>query len=113
MDEKRAHRRQLMQEMAHIQMHPLDKWQPTVLLDMSASGVSFICATHVEKNARLSVRFSLPGSARLHEVGVEVVHASTNGVPSGYRVGARFVMLMAEAQGAIAEYLDTSPAQVW
>ncbi len=108
MDEKRAHRRQLMQEMAKIQLHPLAKWQMTVLLDMSSSGVSFTCDTAVEKHGRLSLRFSLPGSVQTHEVGLEAVHTTTSGVPSGYRVGARFLVMDSATQSAIVDYLEAT-----
>ncbi len=108
MDEKRAHRRQLMHGVALIGSQALDDWQPMILLDMSGSGVSFTHPTQLQKGEQRTLRFRLPDSQFLHQVAVLVVHATTWGVPSGYRVGATFVALEPKSRQAIADFLEKS-----
>ena len=108
MDEKRAHRRQLMHGVAQIDGGPLAQWQPMILLDLSVSGLSFTHPAALPQGERRTVRFSLPGNSFLYQLGIKVVHASTLGVPYGYRIGAVFAALDQESEKAIANFLAKS-----
>lgn len=108
MDEKRAHRRQLMHGVALVGTLSLDDWQPMILLEMSVSGVSFTHTTELATGAQRTLRFRLPESNILHQVAIVVVHSTTWGVPSGYRVGATFASLEPRTEKAILAFLEKS-----
>lgn len=108
MDEKRAHRRKLMHGAALVGTPALEDWLPMILLDMSASGVCFTHATELAPGAQRTLRFRLPDDNFLHQVGITVVHSTTWGVPSGYRIGATFVSLEPRTNTSILEFLDKS-----
>ena len=108
MDEKRAHRRQLMHGVALVGSASLDDWQPMILLDMSVSGVCFTHTTELAEGALRTLRFRLPDDNVLHQVAISVVHSTTWGVPSGYRVGASFVSLERKTEQAILDFLEKS-----
>ncbi len=108
MDEKRAHRRELMHGVALVGSQALEDWQPMILLDMSVSGVSFTHTTPLATGAQRVLRFRLPDNNVLHQVAVQVIHSATWGVPSGYRVGANFVALEPKTEKAILDFLEKS-----
>lgn len=105
MDDRRAHRRQLMHGVALIGSVTLDEWQPIILLDLSSKGVSFSYPVLLLKGERRTLRFRLPENDFLHQVQIEVVHSATWGVPSGYRVGALLVALEPRSATAIDDFL--------
>jgi hypothetical protein len=81
-------------------------WAPIVLLDISTHGASFATAEAVANGEVRRLRFSLPGSRTLHHVSFKVVHCGTAGVPSGYRVGARFVAIDAGTTDQIVNFVS-------
>jgi hypothetical protein len=105
MDEKRAHRRKLMREPAAIATLANEQWQPVVLLDISTHGLSFTHGLAMESGAVHALRFSLPGSSGRHTAHIVIVHNATWGVPSGFRIGARFQEIDAATQAAIAAFV--------
>lgn len=108
MDEKRAHQRQLMQGMAHSGSGSPEDWLPVILLDLSVSGVSFTRVTELPIGTLRALRFRLPDNNVLHQVGINVVHSTTGGVPSGYRIGATFAALEPKTENAILAFLEKS-----
>lgn len=108
MSEKRAHARRLMHEDAVLADAGGAARHPVVLLDISRVGVSFTSPDQLDSGARHLLNFYLPGAARQHETVVQVVHSSQSGVPSGYRIGARFVHIEADTSDAIAHYVSNS-----
>lgn len=108
MSEKRAHARRLMHENAVLADAGGAARHPVVLLDISRLGVSFTSPNQLDSGARHLLSFRLPGAARQHETVVQVVHSGQNGVPSGFRIGARFVHIDTDTSDAIASFVSTS-----
>lgn len=108
MSEKRAHARRLMREDAVLADATGAARHPVILLDISRVGVCFTSPAPLDGGSRHLLDFHLPGGARLHESVVQVVHSSTTGVPSGYRVGARFVHVQTDTTEAITDYVSHS-----
>ena len=106
MPEKRAHTRRLMQEDAVLADAAGTTRQPVVLLDISRLGVSFTSPSLLDNGSRHILDFNLPGTAQLHETVVQVVHSSASGVPSGYKVGARFVHIAPETTESIVHFVS-------
>jgi hypothetical protein len=104
MQEKRAKTRKLMTVDAMLADAAATVWHPVVLLDISPIGAAFASAQLPEDGASHMLRFCLPGSARRHEALVCIVHSSVTGVPSGYRVGAKFVAVGADSAACIAAF---------
>jgi hypothetical protein len=105
MEEKRAHRRKLMQQPADLAELLGEQWQPVVLLDLSSHGISFTHEHEMVNGTTHSIRFGLPGSSERHTVQVRVVNNGKWGVPSGFRVGAAFTSTDARTQAATAAFL--------
>ena len=105
MDEKRVHKRAVIHGAALVDSQALDNWQPSILLDMSASGISFTHPTLLIKGFPRTVRFRLPESGYM-QAAIRVVHSAKCGVPSGYRVGATFDSLTPRTELAILEFLQ-------
>lgn len=82
--------------------------RPAILLDISRVGVSFTSAQLLPSGEVLSLEFGLPGHAGLHQTTVEVVHSSASGVPSGYRVGARFLEIGQDTTDQIMDFVTTA-----
>ncbi len=101
MQEKRAHTRRLMREDAFLSDVAGTSRHPVVVLDVSRLGVSFTNPVFLDSDTVHKLEFCLPGNSRMHETMVSVVHSTTQGVPSGYRVGARFVAIPAETTALI------------
>jgi hypothetical protein len=108
MSEKRAHARRLMQQEAVLADDTGAARHPVVLLDISRLGVSFTSPAPLDGGSRHVLDFKLPGAPQLHETVVQVVHSSENGVPSGYRVGARFVHILPDTTDSIAHFVSHS-----
>ena len=108
MSEKRAHARRLMHEDAVLADATGAARQPVVMLDISRVGVSFTNPDQLDSGTRHLLNFCLPGSPRQHETVVQVVHSSPAGVPSGYRIGARFVHIETDTSDAIASFVSNS-----
>jgi hypothetical protein len=106
MSEKRAHARRLMQEDAVLADTAGAARRPVVLLDISRLGVSFTSALLLDSGSRHILDFNLPGAPQLHETVIQVVHSSETGVPSGYRVGARFVHIQPETTESIVHFVS-------
>lgn len=113
MSEKRADTRRLMQEDAVLADAAGAARHPVVLLDISRLGVSFASPTLLDSGSRHILDFKLPGMPVPHETVVQVVHSSEGGVPSGYRVGARFVHIAPETTDSIVQFVSNiAPASV-
>ena len=110
MSEKRAHTRRLMREDAVLADATGAARHPVVMLDISRLGVCFTSPTLLDGGSRHILDFKLPGMPQLHETVVQVVHCSDSGVPSGYRVGARFVHIPAETTESIVDFVSIAPA---
>jgi hypothetical protein len=111
MSEKRAHTRRLMHEDAILADATGAARHPVVLLDISRLGVSFTSPTLLDSGSRHILDFKLPGTTVLHETVVQVVHSGQAGVPSGYRVGARFVHIELETTDSIVHFVsNVAPA---
>jgi hypothetical protein len=108
MPEQRAHARRLMHEDAVLATVSGSGRQPVILLDISRLGVCFTCPLQLESGTRHVLDFNLPGTGQLHETVVQVVHSSPNGVPSGFRVGARFVHIRQETADSIVHFVSNS-----
>ena len=108
MSEKRAHTRRLMKEDAVLADAMGTMRHPVVLLDISRPGVSFTSPGPLDGGSRHILEFKLPGTPQMHETVVQVIHCSDSGVPSGFRVGARFVHIPAETTESIVNFVSTS-----
>lgn len=107
MQEKRAHTRRLMREAAVLAGCSGDSHHPVIMLDISRVGVSCAGPTELESGARHILDFRLPGNVQLQETVVQVIHCTSAGVPSGYRIGARFVHIAPETSNDIAVFVST------
>jgi hypothetical protein len=107
--EKRAHKRKLMHEPASIDTAVPGKWNPVILLDISTGGVSFAAAEALVQGNKYTLRFCLPHSDHLHQIAIRIMHVGTTGVPTGFRMGARFLDANVNATDAIVEFFSKSP----
>lgn len=103
MQEKRAHSRRLMQEDAFLSNTSAASRHPVVLLDIARLGICFTNPDLLAKGSVHTLVFTLPGSAQLHQALIEVVHSTTQGVPVGYRVGARFLEIHPDSSALVNE----------
>ena len=108
MHEKRAHTRRLMREDATIADASGKARHPVVLLDISRLGVCFTSPDLLESGSRHILDFHLPGNPHLQETVIQVVHSTSDGVPAGYRVGARFVHIAPETTEHITDFVSTA-----
>ena len=108
MHEKRAHTRRLMREEAVIASAEGKARHPVILLDISRVGVSFTSPTTLDSGSRHILDFRLPGNSQLQETVVQVVHTTSDGVPAGFRVGARFVHIQAETTESIVAFVSNT-----
>lgn len=105
--EKRAHTRRLMRGDAFLSDAAGTSRHPVVVLDISRLGVSFTNPIFLDSETVHKLQFCLPGNSRMHETIVSVVHSTTEGVPAGYRVGARFVAIDAETTALINKLVSS------
>ncbi len=110
MHEKRAHTRKLMREEAILADASGQARHPVVMLDISRLGVCFASADVLESGSRHILDFRLPGNPQLQETVIQVVHSTRDGVPAGFRVGARFVHIAAETTEHIVTFVSTAPS---
>lgn len=108
MHEKRAQTRGLMREDALLAGAAGQARQPVIMLDISRLGVCFASPAPLEASSRHLLIFSLPGKLHTHESVVQVGHSSTSGVPSGYRIDARFVHMQVETTDEIVAFITTT-----
>lgn len=108
--EQRAYVRKLMQEQAFLSDANVSSWAPVLLLDISLHGLSFATPAVVQGGELRELRFRMPGNPRLHHASVHIAHQTSDGVPVGYKVGARFERVDAVTTRAITDFLGT-PAQ--
>ena len=106
MHEKRAHTRRLMREDAVLADAQGDARHPVVMLDISRVGLCFVSLGILEAGSRHILDFRLPGNLQLQETVVQVVHCTSDGVPAGFRVGARFVHIAPETSDHIASFVS-------
>lgn len=105
MEEKRAHKRRLMHEHAFVSEADPMHWYPVVLMDISAQGVKFASATALKQGENYILRFFLPSGQVRHHVAIKAVHSSSDGVPAGFGIGARFLDVEPRTAQAIAYFL--------
>lgn len=108
MDEKRAHTRRLMRENATLADATGQARHPVVLLDISRLGVCFTSPELLEGGSRYILDFRLPGNPQLQETVIQVVHSTSDGVPVGFKVGARFVHIAPETTEQITDFVSTA-----
>ena len=108
MPEKRAHIRRLMREEAVLADVAGAARRPVIMLDISRVGVCFTSPTELDGGSRHILDFRLPATAQLHETLIQVVHSSPNGVPSGYKIGARFVHMQPDTTESIVDFVSSS-----
>ena len=108
MHEKRAHTRRLMREDATLADASGQARHPVVLLDISRLGVCFTSPDLLEGGSRHILDFRLPGNPKLQATVIHVVHCSSDGVPAGFRVGARFVHIAPGTTEDITSYVSTT-----
>ena len=108
MHEKRAQTRGLMREDAVLAANDGQARKPVIKLDISRLGVCFASPEALEASSRHLLVFALSGKPQAHETVVQVVHSSTAGVPSGFRIGARFVHIQPETTDEIVAFVTTT-----
>lgn len=108
MHEKRTHTRRLMREDAVLANVASAARRPVVLLDISRVGVCFTSPGLLDSGSRHILDFHLPGTPQLHETVIQVVHSSQSGVPSGYKIGARFVHIQPDTTESIVHFVSSS-----
>ena len=81
---------------------------PVILLDISLRGASFATSEALKSGAIRQLEFTLPGSRTRHNTLIQVVHQSTTGVPSGFKVGAMFVVIDATTTNEIIDFVSKS-----
>jgi hypothetical protein len=79
-----------MHEYAFVSNFSDSGWVPIVLLDISSNGISLACSEVLQGGNVHAFRFTLPGTPKLHFASGVLLPATTGGVLSGYRYGARF-----------------------
>ena len=108
MHEKRVHTRRLMRENATLADASGKARHPVVLLDISRLGVCFTSPDPLEGGSRHILDFHLLGNPHLQETVIQVVHSTNEGVPAGFRAGARFVHIELETTGYITDFVSTA-----
>jgi hypothetical protein len=106
LDERRAHCRKLMHETAYITVDG-QAWKPIVLLDISTNGLSIASPEIMLSGDLHSIRFTLPGGRFDHFAFITLLYRSTDGVPSGYRYGARFSTIDVATTSSIVDFLSS------
>jgi hypothetical protein len=98
----------MMHEQAFLSDSSGSSWAPIILLDISIRGISFATPDALMSGAVRQLRFTLPGSPTRHHSLINVVHRSTSGVPSGFKIRARFVKIEADTTNQIMDFFSTS-----
>jgi hypothetical protein len=105
---ERAHKRKLMHEHAFVSGGDPTHWLPVVLMDISVQGVSFATSSSPELGRNCILRFFLPGTNVNHQSSLRIIHISSDGVPEGFRIGARFLDAEPATVRAITDFLSLS-----
>lgn len=95
-----------MHEKAFLSDSSGTAWTPVILLDISLRGISFATPERLVSGTMRQLHFTVPGSPTRHRAHIYIVHQSTAGVPSGFRTGAKFESITAEATEQIADFLS-------
>jgi hypothetical protein len=95
-----------MHESASIAVSGGASWSPIVLLDISTNGLSIASQELMMSGDLRPIRFTLPGAQFQHYAFIKLVYRSTDGVPSGFRYGARFTMIDAGTTSQIMDFLS-------
>jgi c-di-GMP-binding flagellar brake protein YcgR len=106
--EQRAHARKLMHEQAFLLDSSGTSWAPIVLLDISLGGISFAIPEAIISGTVRQLLFTVPGSPTRHQAQVCIVHRSTSGVPTGFRIGARFIKVDPDTTEQILNFVSKS-----
>lgn len=78
------------------------------MLDISLRGVSFATPEALVAGLVRQLQFTVPGSPVRHHAHINIVRRSTDGVPSGFKIGAMFVKIDAETTNRIADFVSKS-----
>ena len=97
-----------MHEQAFLSDASGTSWAPVILLDISMRGISFATPEALLGGALRRLQFTLPGSPVRHHCMINIVHRSTAGVPSGFKVGAMFVTIEADTTEHIVDFVSKS-----
>jgi hypothetical protein len=95
-----------MYEVASITSSLDSGWTPVVLLDVSANVITFASSRQMSTGSVHSLRFTLPGRARLHFVSVGLLASTTVGGPSGFRYRAEFLAIDPLTIDHVARFLS-------
>ena len=95
-----------MHEIAFISKSSDTGWVPIVVLDISVNGITFACSEILLSGYAHTLRFTLPGTPKLHFVSAMLLPRTTEGVPSGYRYGARFSRIDQRTADHIVTFLS-------
>jgi hypothetical protein len=106
--EQRAHARKMMHQQAFLADSSGTSWAPVILLDISLRGLSFATPEALMGGALRRLQFTLPGSPVRHHCLINIVHRSTLGVPSGFKIGAMFATIDADTTNQIADFVSKS-----
>lgn len=77
-----------------------------VLLQISTHGVTIASTQSMTSGDLRPVRFTLPGDAAPHYALVRLLYRSTEGVPVGFRYGARFTTIDPKTTSHIVDFLS-------
>lgn len=85
-------------------------WSPVVLLDISTHGLSIASAQLLASGDMIPIRFTLPGMLSQHCAFITLLFRSTEGVPTGFRYGARFTVIEPATRDHIVNFLSAPVA---
>jgi hypothetical protein len=95
-----------MHEFASITNSAITAWTPVILLDVSLNGISFASSEVLFAGVTHPMRFTLPGAPKMHFVSVMLLPGTTQGVPVGYRYGAKFVQIDPRTTDHLVQFLS-------
>lgn len=95
-----------MHEFGSITNSEITAWKPVILLDVSVNGISFASPEVLFAGVTHPMRFTLPGAPRIHFVAVTLLPGMTQGVPVGYRYGAKFETIEPRTTDHIVRFLS-------
>lgn len=105
MDAKRAHSRKLMHQAAFI-AGAAGSWRPMIILDISTHALTVACSELMTSGESRTIRFTLPEEKFENHAFITLVCRSTDGVPSGYKYGAKFSMIDPSTTRQIVDFLS-------
>lgn len=98
----------MMHEQAFLSDSSATSWAPVILLDISMRGLSFATPEALSGGTLRRLQFTLPGSPVRHHCQINIVHRSTLGVPSGFKIGAMFVTIDTDTTDQIVDFVSKS-----